>query len=96
MAKPMPATLWTRRWSISTISPRLSVGTRHYSTLARNIGPLMAPSSTNGHAALPQAAHEDDRFPLSLRRVVDEPFAARSTAAQPHHYRFVHVSLMKH
>jgi len=38
-----------------------------------------------GHCALPQAAHERDCFPMSLRRVVDEPFATRSTAAQPHH-----------
>ena len=38
-----------------------------------------------GHCALPQAAHEGDCFPMSLRRVVDEPCATRSTAAQPHH-----------
>src|SRR5580693_3169939 len=39
----------------------------------------------DGHAALPQAAHEGDCFPMSMRRVVDEPLATRSTATQPHH-----------
>ena len=29
IASATPATLWTGRWSISTISPRLRVGTRH-------------------------------------------------------------------
>src|SRR5262249_57540479 len=38
-----------------------------------------------GHAALPQAAHEGDYLPMSMRRVADEPLATRSTAAQPHH-----------
>src|SRR3989442_5362415 len=47
----------------------------------------MAPSSTNG-AVMPRCRrppHEGDCFPMSMRRVVDEPLATRSTAAQPHH-----------
>src|SRR5689334_18538112 len=38
---------------MSTISPRLRVGTRHCFTYARNIGPFMAPSITNG-AVIPR------------------------------------------
>src|SRR5271167_1354166 len=38
-----------------------------------------------GHSALPQAAYEGDCFPMSMRSVVDQSFATRSTAAQPHH-----------
>src|SRR5262245_62275315 len=34
-----------------------------------------------GHAALPQASHEGDCFPMAMRRVADEPLATRSTAA---------------
>src|SRR5215203_2991515 len=35
-----------------------------------------------GHSALPQAAHEGDCLPMSMRRVIDEPFATRRAAAQ--------------
>ena len=35
--------------------------------------------------ALPQAGDKRNYFPMSLRRVVDEPCTTRSTAAQPHH-----------
>ena len=38
-----------------------------------------------GHSALSQAAHEGNRFPSSMRRIVDQPLATRSPAAQPHH-----------
>src|SRR5215510_9087615 len=34
-----------------------------------------------GHAALPQASHKGDCFPMAMRRVADEPLATWSTAA---------------
>src|SRR5450631_17488 len=38
-----------------------------------------------GHSTLPQAPDKGNCLPMSVRRVADQPFATRSTAAQPHH-----------
>jgi hypothetical protein len=67
------------RLSIKTVSPRLSIGTRHCFTQARNIGPFMAPSSTNGAtiSRCRRAGNEGDRFPMFVRRVANQPFAAQ-------------------
>jgi hypothetical protein len=84
-------TLDARAWSISTISPRLRVGTRHLLHIGEKHGPVHGSFEHKrcGHAALPQAALEGDCFPMAMRRVADEPLATRSTAAQAHH-RGVH------
>src|ERR1700682_1245153 len=43
---------WTRQLSITTMSPRRSVRTKHCWTYARNISPVMAPSTTIGAVIL--------------------------------------------
>src|ERR1035441_1034949 len=48
-----PATLWTGRLSIITVSPRLSVGTRHRSRYAMKAVAFIGPSSTKG-ATIPR------------------------------------------
>src|SRR5499427_31352 len=37
------------------------------------------------HCTNPQPSHEGDRFPISERGITDQPLAARTAAAQPHH-----------
>src|SRR6201988_5126441 len=38
-----------------------------------------------GHSALAQGADKGDDFPVPVRRVIDEPLAARTAAAKPYH-----------
>lgn len=38
-----------------------------------------------GHSAQAQAGHKGDGFPMTVRRVIDQPLAARATAANPYH-----------
>src|SRR4029077_10191143 len=52
IARPMPVPRWTRQLSITTMSLRRSVGTKQFSTSARNISPVMAPSTTIGATIL--------------------------------------------
>src|SRR5579871_817384 len=48
----MPGPRWTRQLSITTMSLRRRVGTKHCLTYARNISPVMAPSITIGAVIL--------------------------------------------
>ena len=84
IASATPATLWTGKWSISTISPRLKSDKALLHTGEKH-RPVHSSFEHKrcGHGASPQAAHEGDCFPMSMRRVAES--ATRSTAAQPHH-----------
>src|ERR1700682_5466810 len=37
------------------------------------------------HRAMPQAGHEGKCFPMSVRRVADQPLSARAAASKPNH-----------
>ena len=37
------------------------------------------------HRAMPQAGHESECFPMSVRRVADQPLSAQAAAAKPNH-----------
>src|SRR2546427_3888580 len=74
---------------MTTMSLRLSAGTRDCSTYARNVFPFIEPSITHG-AVIPfpaQAGYEGKGFPVSLRYAANQSLAARAPAAQPDHFR---------
>jgi len=37
------------------------------------------------HPAQAQTGHKGDRFPMAVRRIADQPFAAGTAATKPHH-----------